>query len=406
MTEYTTTTMVLPLALGKEVIAKFDGGALSSDGGMLMLAAADKRAGVTAALAAAMRDNRQQSKVEHSAHEIVRERVLAIAGGYADGNDLNTLRDDPLLKMASGQCPLEGAALASQPTVSRWENQATRRDLLRMSLALAERVVAQLPEATQRVVLDVDASDDACHGQQQFEGFNGYYEAHCYLPLFVHLTDDGGTQWPLAALLRPGRTNPLCGVRGALKRAVQLLRRRFPQLEILVRADSGFGCDEVVRCCERLGVHYVIGLPSNRRLQVLGGPAQARCAQAWAAQCALRWADPQRYEGGLAIAATGRTGVGWATQAQGDGVGEPCREYAEFAYKAGTWARCRDTSIKVEMTQGKLNPRYVVTDLTAWAGLVRSSPDSYQPLPTRARGTRPLPPQVARCGSPGTRPAP
>lgn len=367
MAEYTSSSMILPLDLGKEVSANFDGGTLSSDAGLLLLAAADARAGVTAALATAVRDRRQQSKVAHSAQEILRARVLAIAGGYVDGNDLDTLRDDPVLKMASGHCPVSGAALASQPTVSRWENQARPRDLLRLGLALAERVVAQLPADTQRVVLDVDASDDPCHGQQQFEGFNGYYDTHCYLPLFVHLTA-AGTQWPLAAVLRPGRTNPLAGVCGVLKRAVRLLRARFPEVEILVRADSGFGCDEVLSCCERLGVHYLIGLPSNRRLQVLGAAAQARCAQAWAAQCAVRAADPQRYEGGLAIAARGWTGAGWSAQAAADGTWEPCREYASFAYKAGSWAHCRPTLIKVEMTQGKLNPRYVVTDLTAWAG--------------------------------------
>jgi len=208
MVDYTT-PRVLTLPLRKEVVANFDGGALSSDGGLVVLAAADRRAGVTAALAGAVRDGRQQSKVEHSAHEIVQARVLAIACGYADGNDLNTLRHDPALKMVSGQCPLSGAALASQATISRWENQATRRDLLRMGQALAQVVVAQLPADTQRVILDVDASDDPCHGQQEFEGFNGYYDEHCYLPLFLHLTEQNGAQWPLAVLLRPGRVNPL-----------------------------------------------------------------------------------------------------------------------------------------------------------------------------------------------------
>src|ERR1017187_2280352 len=128
MNEYTTTTMVLPLDLGREIIANFDGGAVSSDGGGMILAAAGHKAGITVALAGAMRDSRQQSKVEHSAHEIVQERVLSIACGYSDGNDLNTLRDDPALKMVSGQRPLSGPALASQPTLSRWENQASRRD--------------------------------------------------------------------------------------------------------------------------------------------------------------------------------------------------------------------------------------------------------------------------------------
>lgn len=355
-------TMVLPLEMleiTKEVVAVFDGGAMSSDGGMVILAAADEQAGVTAALAAAMRDGRQQSKVEHSAHEIVRERVLAIAGGYADGNDLNTLRDDPALKLVSGQCPLSGTALASQATVSRWENRATRGDLLRMGLAVAERVVAQLPANTQRVIVDVDASDDPCHGQQEFEGFNAYYDEHCYLPLFVHLTDQNGTQWPLGALLRPGRVNPRLGVTGLLKRAVHLLRGRFAAVEILVRADSGFGCDEILRCCERLGVGYLVGLPTNSRVKALGEPTAQRCVAAFAAQTAARQADAQRSEGARAEA-----GVTVSVKDYSSG----CPQYDEFPYKAGSWERARDTVVKVEMVQEKLNPRYVVTNQWVWAG--------------------------------------
>ena len=369
MNEYMT-SRELTLDLGKEVVAAFDGGALSSDGGVMILAAADRKAGITVALAAAMRDSRQQSKVEHSAQEIVQERVVSIAGGYSDGNDLNTLRDDPALKMVSGQRPLSGAALASQPTISRWENQASRRDLLRMGLAVAERVVAQLPDDTVRVVLDVDASDDPCHGQQEFEGFNGYYDEHCYLPLFVHLTDQRGTQWPLAALLRPGRVNPRLGVTGSLKRAVRLLRARFAEIEILVRADSGFGCDEVLRCCEELKVPYVIGIPTNSRLKALGEPAVKRCAEAFAAQTAARVAELKRSEGARAEA-------GIPDEADHCYSG-PCREYDEFAYQAGSWVLPRHVIIKVEMTEEKLNPRYVVTDLIEWAGQELDSEAIYQ----------------------------
>jgi hypothetical protein len=202
-----------------------------------------------------------------------------------------------------------------------------------MGLALARVTVKQLPAHTRRVVIDIDASDDPCHGQQEFEGFNAYYGAHCYLPLFVHVTDEQGAQWPLFALLRPGRVNPAKGVRALLRQAVRLLRQRFPEVQILVRADSGFGHHRILSCCERLQVEYVMGLASNKRLKVLAGPLMRRCEAAH-----------------QAIVEDGPT----------DQVPWLC---GHVRYKAGKWAHPRDTIVKLEMTFGKLNPRYVVTNI-------------------------------------------
>jgi hypothetical protein len=363
--------MQLPLELSKAVVADFDGGDLTSDGGVVLLAQADRKIGLSAALATALRDTRQQSKVAHTQVEMVRSRLFAIACGYADANDLDSLRHDPAFKVVSGQCPLSGAALASQPTLSRFENRVGKCELLRLGQVLAQRVVAQLPAQTRRVIIDIDASDDPCHGQQQLEGFNGYYGEHCYLPLFVHLTDERGVQWPLAALLRPGRVTPTLGVRALLERTVQFLRERFSEMgievEILVRADSGFGCDEVLRTCERLQVRYLIGLPSNRRLQVLGQATQAKCEAAYQAQVEFA----QHAPGG---AASGGLSCPAAEVTCSDG----CREFGEFEYKAGSWAHQRRTIIKVEMTQGKLNPRYVVTDLREWGGQVLDAEAIYE----------------------------
>jgi len=184
------------------------------------------------------------------------------------------------------------------------------------------------------------------------------------LPLFLHLTEQNGAQWPLAVLLRPGRVNPLRGVCSLLKRAVRLLRVRFPKVEIVVRADSGFGYDEVLCCCEELGVHYVIGLASNQRLKVLGAATQQRCAEAFAARLAAAEADRQRCAGALAEAGVAAEVArqGWSRPCR------PCRAYDEFGYKAGSWKHCRDTIVKVEMIQGELNTRYVVTNLWDWAG--------------------------------------
>src|SRR5205823_11766953 len=141
--------------------------------------------------------------------------------------------------------------------ISRLENAVSRKDLLRMGVALAERVIAQLPPDTQEVILDVDATDDACHGQQEWECFNRYYDAHCYLPLHLHLMGPDGQQRLLASLLRAGNACYRDGLFGLLRRAVRLLRARFPALSILLRADAGFGYADVLAFCEGAGLDYV-----------------------------------------------------------------------------------------------------------------------------------------------------
>jgi hypothetical protein len=218
-------------------------------------------------------------------------------------------------------------ALASQPTISRLENGMNRRDLIRMGRALAEKVIEQLPLDTKQVILDVDPTDDPCHGQQQLEFFNGFYDNHCYLPLLFFVTGDDGRQSLISALLRPGNAGATKGLRSVLHAIVQLLRGRLPGVRIILRADSGFGVASVIRSCHRMGIDYVLGLPSNKALQRLSTPVQMDAALKY------RW--------------------------EGDG----CKEFGEFLYAAGTWDKKKERVIvKAEITQGKLNPRYVVTN--------------------------------------------
>ena len=201
-----TLSLSFPAVSGREVVARFDGGDITSDAGMALIAMADRKTGLTSALTDAVQDRRQASKVVHPLKDLMRERVYAIASGYEDANDLDRLKYDPALKTVCGRLPQSGQELASQPTISRLENGLTPRDLLRMGHVLAEHVIAQLPADSKEVVLDIDATDDPCHGQQEFEFFNGFYDNHCYLPLLIFITGSDGRQRLVCSLLRPGNT--------------------------------------------------------------------------------------------------------------------------------------------------------------------------------------------------------
>ncbi|MBM3496062.1 MAG: hypothetical protein FJX72_17335, partial [Armatimonadetes bacterium] len=188
---------------------------------------------------------------------MVRERVYGIACGNEDANDLDPKRDDAPLKGACGHRPSRDEALATQPTVSRMENPESHKDAPRMAIAQAERVVAQLPANTRSVVLDVDATDDPGHGQQQVVSLGGCYDERCYVPLLLYVTGHTGRQRLMCSLLRPGNASYRLGLFRMPRRAVRILRARFAEFQIIRRADSGFGEGDVLTFCER----------HNRRLQ-------------------------------------------------------------------------------------------------------------------------------------------
>jgi hypothetical protein len=324
-------SLSLPAVAGREVLARFDGGDLSSDAGVVWLAAADQRTGICQAVAEAINDPRDPAKVQHPVLDLVRERVYAIALGYEDANDLDRLRQDPALKLACGRLPRTGEDLASQPTLSRLENAVTPRELHAMALQLARVVIAQLPADTRAVVLDVDATDDPCHGQQQFECFSGFYDVHCYLPLLLYVTGPDGQQRLVGTLLRPGNAKGTKGLGTMLKWAVRLLRERFPTVTIVLRGDSGFGNATVLRWCHALGIGYRLCVAQNAVLQERSIAVQM--------DAAVRATYPR--------------------------AGEDGQEFGEFRYQAGTWEQEERVIVKAEVTQGKLNPRFVVTSETA-----------------------------------------
>jgi hypothetical protein len=332
VTKDTLLDLRFPAVKGKAVVARFDGGDITSDSGVLLLSAADRKIGLTKALSEAIMDKRQSSKVRHGQQTLLSERTYAVGQGYEDANDLDTLCSDPALKLSCGYAPESDPALASQPTLSRFENRVDKKDLIRMGEALARCVVKQLPWGTRRVVLDIDAMEDPCHGQQQFEFFNAYYDSHCFLPLLLFVTDERGRQRLMGVLLRSGKAGN-SGVSWLIRKAVAILRERFPALEIVLRADAGFGNDKVLRQCDKLKLSYSLCVSANRRLHALSTSIQMQAC------CKYTFEKASWHEEGV------------------------CREFGTIQYKAGSWDKKRTVIVKAEITQGKLNPRFVVTNI-------------------------------------------
>jgi hypothetical protein len=183
-----------PSVSGKEVVARFDGGDITSDAGAILLGQADRKTGLIDAVAAVVRDGRQATKVRHSLATMMRQRAIGIACGYEDCNDFDTVAADPAMKIACRRAPKSDRDLASQPSLSRFENCFSRPDVFAMACEIARIVVSQLPRRTSRIILDLDAYEDPCHGQQEFEFFNGHYDSHCFLPLALFITGNDGVQ--------------------------------------------------------------------------------------------------------------------------------------------------------------------------------------------------------------------
>ena len=323
--------------LRQPVVARFDQPHASSDGGALLLKALDDRLGVTERLARSLRDPRQSGKIDHELIELVRQRVYGITCGYADCNDAARVAQDPVHKLLLGRDPLAGPDLASQPTLSRFENSVGRPELYLAGVGLADLVIeqhrARLRGRARRITIDLDPTDDPTHGQQEFSFFNGHYDTWCYLPLVATLTFNAEpTQYVVAAVLRPGNSPAKRGAIGLLRRLFTRLRAAFPRAILRVRLDGGFASPEVFAFLEAERVEYVVAMASNVRLvkrsRRLMGRARMRSK------------------------ASGQTE----------------HLYGETRYAARKWTRKRRVIIKAEVVRHpgrdpKNNPRFVVTNL-------------------------------------------
>lgn len=320
----------------KTIVARFDQEHASSDGGAILLKACDERLGLSAALAECLQDNRQQAKVEHAYQEIFQQRMFGIACGYADGNDAARLANDPVFKLMVGRDPVLGSALASQPTLSRFENTAGSGELLQMSEALMDTVISRhqrRKRKAKRITIDLDPTHDPTHGEQQLSFFNTLYDSWCYLPLAGFLTfDNEPDQYLFCCALRAGNVAAKHGCVGILKRLLPRLRRAFPKARIRVRLDAGFTGPDLYEFFEAERLEYVVCMAKN---PVLG-----------------RIVEP------LMVAVREEVEAGE----------DPVARFGECVYKARSWDHERRVIFKADIAihpgrKPKDNPRFIVTNL-------------------------------------------
>jgi hypothetical protein len=326
MNDNTILPFSFPAVARKKITAAFDGGRLTSDGGVMLLGLADRRIGVAEKLSVAFPERRDRSRVVHSLADIIRARTFAIACGYEDGNDLDHLRRDPAFKLACGRLPDTGRDLCSQPTLSRLENAPRLREVIRLSYALVELWMDSYEHAPNAVTLDIDDTVDVTHGRQQLSFFNAYYDEYCFLPIHIYDTERSR---PVAVVLRPGRVPKGTEVRAHLRRLVRHIRRRWPTTRITFRDDTHYACPEAMVFCERNSVDYIFGLAGK-------APLARKLDEVSDAVCVSRALDNEAV----------------------------VRGYAETTYRAGSWDRDRRVIARIEAIAQGLDIRYVVTNLS------------------------------------------
>ena len=335
MTQCTQTQFPFEAHFSRQVVGRFDGSRLTTDGGALLLRQADRKIGLLRRVAACFTDTRQPERIEHGLHEMLAQRIYGLALGYEDLNDHEQLRTDPLLGVLAGKREVE-EPLAGKSTLNRLEltpagaPQAERYHKISYSSeAIDELLVEIFLEAHKKppteIVLDLDATDTPLHGQQEHRFFHGYYNHYCYLPLYIFCGDH-----LLGARLRPSNQDASAGSLAEVERIVAQIRARWPKTRIVLRADSGFCREELMAWCENHTVDYVFGLARNARLRRKIGREMQQAKR------------------------------------EHQHTGQPARVFTEFFYRTRqSWSRSRRVVAKAEQIEGKENPRYVVTSLAA-----------------------------------------
>lgn len=314
-------------SFSKKLTINFDGGNITSDGGMLLLSRIDQKLGVSDLVSDAITDQRTPSKITHSLSHLVKQKIYQLASGYEDDNDANILRIDPALKTAAGKLPEKDTDLASQPTFCRFENSITKKDIKKLLFALLECYIRQklqdgIPD---QIVIDIDPTDDPVHGNQEYGLFHGYYWQVMYYPLLMF---DGESGALISAFLRPGTYHASHGADSLLKIILAKLKTVFPQTQFIIRGDCGFGVPKMYDFCETKGkCNYILGISGNSRLQSMVQMEKEEVKKLF------------------------------------ESTGEAQKVFKTFFYKAEKWEIHRRIIAKIEHNHHGSNVRFLVTNI-------------------------------------------
>jgi hypothetical protein len=314
---------------GKEVHVNFSGGKISSDSGIVMLRECIDRLGIIKKVAQILPDDRHPAYIDHSTEQLLNQRVLQIIAGYEDGNDCDALRNDPAFKTACSKRPESDGALASQPTMFRFEHRIDPKTLIRLGRLQVDFFISSYKKAPGTIILDFDDTEDETYGSQQLSLFNGYYGSQCYQPMHIY---EGQSGKLIATILRPGKRPDGKEIAKMIRRIVRIIKKTWPKVNILFRGDSHYCGPAVFDICKEHNMQFVLGLTSNNILQQLVAPIKKQ-AEAMFAQ------DPKAF-----------------------------KLYHEFEYQAATWAEPQRVIAKIEYTEKlKINIRFIVTSFkTTW----------------------------------------
>ena len=324
MRKHTKQTAIFTAISDKKLEVDFDGGEVTSDAGLLFLREVENHIGIVRRVAAVIDDPRHSGYVQHEMESLTMQRVFQISAGYEDGNDCNDLRHDSIMKMACDKRPLSDAPLASQPTMSRFENTPSPRTLYRIGQAFVDAFIDSYEAPPKGIILDIDDTDSRTYGSQQLTMFNGYYNHYCYMPTHIY---EGKSGKLIASILRPGKRASGKELVSILKRIIQRIRDAWPDVGIVLRGDSHYSAPEVHDLCETNKVKFVLGQSANKALYDKASAIMAKAAELYAAH------------------------------------EKPVTLFGEFSYQANSWLEPRRVIVKAEYNHQGANTRFIVTNL-------------------------------------------
>ncbi|MFC1501904.1 IS1380 family transposase [bacterium] len=324
MRQYTNQLMLFKELFGKKVQVDFKGGDVSSDAGLLLLRETEAKLGLFEKVANAIHDNRHPGYIKHGIMELLKQRVYQIASGYEDANDSNELRKDPILKIACDKPASSDSYLASQPTISRFENAPKRTTLYRIARSLLNLFIESYEQPPEGIVIDFDDTADSTYGNQQLTFFNAYHACHCYMPMHIY---EGKTGKLITTILRPGKRPSGKEIVSILKRIVRIIREAWPDVGILIRGDSYYSCPAVYKYCKEHNIRFIFGFKPYSTLVKRSKTLMAKAKELFELN------------------------------------NEPVKIYSEFSYKARSWETSNRIIVKAEYNSQGPNTRFIVTDL-------------------------------------------